>query len=177
MTQNQTLVALPTLTLRSGHTVRVRHQPADTLPRLQARAQQELATDKPVPPTQRLETAPNEWREIPNEQDADYRAALVVWEARVSALAGEKATKLLMKLGLVMDVDEDALKHLRADYDELGLDLPEDDRTAWLNYVVAPTRDDQARLFEEIFGKALPVEAQVALHRRMFPGDVEGHAA
>lgn len=165
---------LPTITLSSGHTIGLRRQPADVLPRLQAAAQQELASEKPEIPTQRMETEPGVWKAIPHEGHPDYQAALAAWTAKTQSRAGEKALLLIERIALVFTIDDAALKQLREDYATLGMELPANDRTAYLSYVLAPTREDQGRIFEEVFGRALPTEAQVAMHRHLFPRHVEG---
>lgn len=163
---------LPTITLSSGHTVALRRQPGDIWAKVRAAAQQELESARPTPPTQRMETEPGVFRDIPNEQHPDYLEAHVTWEAHVNERMTEKLLKLMQKIALVFTVDVEALRTLRAEYADLGIALPDDDRIAYLSYVIAPTQEDQARLFMEVYGKALPNEAQVALHRRMFPGNL-----
>lgn len=166
-----------TMTLSSGYTVGLRRQPGDVMVRARAAAEKELDEDRPAVPTQRLETEPGVWRDIPNAHDPAYLAALDEWNSRVATLTSQKLLLIMERIGLVFDVDHARLAELRETYALLGIDLPENDRSAYLGYVLAPTNDDQARLFVEVFGRGLPQEAQVALHRRMFPGNVEGHAA
>jgi len=163
---------LPTIMLSSGYTVALRRQPADVMQRIMVRAEEEYAKDnpKPHPPTQKMETAPGEFHEIPKAHDPEYQATLNAWQEEVNHRATEKLLTLANKVALVFAVDTEQLKELRETYAEIGVDLPEDDRIAWLNYVIAPTIEDQARLFEEVYGKGLPTEAQVALHRLFFPG-------
>lgn len=173
----QPVPALPTITLSSGYTISLRRQPADAIPKAQAAAQHELESSKPSPPLQHIETGPDEFRDIENESDPDYQQTLRSWRAEVAALSSQKLLLLMLRLALVFEVDQERLSETRETYASLGMELPEDDRAAYLSYVLAPTHHDQARLFEEVYGRGLPTEAQVALHRRMFPGNLEGHAA
>ena len=165
------------ITLSSGITVKLNRQPADVMTKAQASAQRALADSKPQPPTQSLETEPGVFREIPNEHDPAYLLALQTWQAEVNSLTSQKLLLIIERIGVEFTVDQERLKTLRETYAELDMELPEDDRAAYLAYVIAPAHEDQARLFEEIFGRGLPQEAQVALHRRMFPGDLERDAA
>jgi len=167
---------MPTITLSSGITVKLNRQPADVMPKAQASAQKALAESKPQPPTQSLETEPGVWRDIPNEHDPAYQIALAEWQNDVNSLTSQKLLTLMERIGIVFEVDEKRLADLREAYALLDMELPADDRSAYLAYVIAPTHEDQARLFEEVYGRGLPQEAQVALHRRMFPGDVERDA-
>ncbi len=168
---------MPTITLSSGITVRLNRQPADVMPKAQAAAQRALADVKPVAPSQSVETEPGVFRDIANEHDPAYQAALMEWNGKVNSLTSQKLLTLMERIGIVFEVDHARLTDMRETYALLDMDLPADDRSAYLAYVIAPTHDDQARLFEEVYGKGLPQEAQVALHRRMFPGNLERDAA
>jgi len=147
------------------------------MPKAQARAEAELQESKPTPPTQKLETAPGEFHEVEQRTDPDYLAALDLWQQQVNMKTTEKLLLILQRIALVYTIDQERLQELRGTYELLGIDLPSDDRAAWLGYVLAPTTDDQARLFEEVYGKGLPTEAQDALHRHLFPGDPQGQPA
>lgn len=166
-----------TITLSSGITIRLNRQPADVMPKAQAAAQRALEDSKPAMPTQSMETEPGVFRDIPNPHDPDYQISLAAWQNEVAQLTSQKLLTIMERIGLAFEVDQDRLATLRETYALLDIELPEDDRSAYLAYVIAPTHEDQARLFEEVYGRGLPQEAQVALHRRMFPGDLEGHAA
>lgn len=166
-----------TITLSSGHTVGLRRQPGDVMMRARAAAEKELDSERPAIPTQRLETEPDVWRDIPNANDPEYVAELDAWNNRVANLTGQKLLLIMERIGLDFEIDHARLTELRETYAAIGVELPENDRSAYLGYVLAPTNDDQGRLFIEVFGRGLPQEAQVALHRRMFPGDVEGNPA
>lgn len=170
-------VELPTITLSSGYTIGLRRQPMDAMPKAQAAAQHELEESKPRPPMQHIETGPGEFHDIENESDPTYQEELLSWRAEVAVLSSQKLLLLMQRLALVFDIDQERLRDTRETYAALGMELPSDDRAAYLSYVLAPTHADQARLFEEVYGRGLPTEAQVALHRRMFPGNMEGHAA
>jgi len=165
------------ITLSSGISVKLNRQPGDVMGKAQAAAERELEADRPAVPTQKMETEPNVWRDIPNEHNPEYQAALAEWRGRVSSATSQKLLLVMERIGLVFEVDQARLDDLRETYALLGIELPENDRSAYLGYVIAPTNDDQSRLFMEVFGRGLPQEAQVALHRRMFPGNLERDAA
>ena len=168
--------ALPSITLSSGYSVQLRRQPADVMPKVKVAVERELAESKPTIPTQRMETAPGQFHEVENANDPEYLRALAAWDRQVGMRSSEKLLTLMTRMALVFEIDVDLLADLRKTYTDLGIELPDDDRAAFLSYVIAPTMEDQARLFDEVYGKALPTEAQVALHRAMFPGDLERNA-
>ena len=169
--------SMPTITLSSGHTIKLNRQPGDVMAKATAAAEKELEDSRPSVPTQSMETEPGVWRDIPNEHDPAYKAALNEWRGEVASLTSQKLLLIMERIGLVFEVDQERLNELRETYALLGIDLPENDRSAYLGYVLAPTNEDQGRLFMEIFGRGLPQEAQVALHRRMFPINLEGNTA
>jgi hypothetical protein len=166
-----------TITLSSGITIGLRRQPGDVMGKAQAAAEKDLEDTRPAVPTQSMETEPGVFRDIPNEHNPAYTAALAEWRSQVASKTSQKLLLIMERIGLVFEVDQDRLTELRETYALLGIELPENDRSAYLGYVIAPTNEDQSRLFMEVFGRGLPQEAQVALHRRMFPGNLERDAA
>ncbi len=165
------------ITLSSGITVKLNRQPGDIMGKAQAAAERDLEDSRPAVPTQSMETEPGVFRDIPNEHNPDYIAAMVEWRGKVASATSQKLLIVMERIGLVFDVDQARLNDLRETYAALGIELPENDRSAYLGYVIAPTNEDQSRLFMEVFGRGLPQEAQVALHRRMFSSNMERDSA
>lgn len=170
-------VLQPGITLSSGYTVKVNRQPSDIWARAQAAAEADLESERPAIPTQPMETEPGVWKDIPNENDNAYGVAKAAWDARVATAFTEKLFNVMTQIALEFEVDEAKLTSLRGAYGAMGIELPLDDRAAWLSWVIAPTKDDQSTLFMETYSHGLPNEKQVALHRAMFPGDVPGSTA
>ena len=170
-------VAAQSITLSSGITVKLNRQPGDIMGKAQAAAERDLEDSRPAVPTQSMETEPGVFRDIPNEHNPEYIAAMSEWRTKVASATSQKLLVIMERIGLVFEVDQQRLADLRETYAMLGIELPENDRSAYLGYVIAPTNEDQSRLFMEVFGRGLPQEAQVALHRRMFPGSLERDAA
>jgi hypothetical protein len=165
------------LDLPSGYRVIINRQPADIFTKVTAAARSELEAERPKPPTQSLETEPDVFREIANESDPDYLAAQAQFERRVAMLAGAKLTQIMLEIGIEFEVDDKKLTKLRTVYRTTGVDLPDDDRMAWLTYVLAPAQEDMARIFVAVYGPGLPTEQQVAFQQAMFPSHVSGDAA
>ena len=112
---------MPSITLSSGIKIGLRRQPADAMAKAQAAAQAELAESKPPIPTQRLETEPDVWREIPNEADPAYQSALLTWQAEVASLTSQKLLLLMERFALVFDVDQTKLAEAREAYAIIGV--------------------------------------------------------
>lgn len=165
---------LPTVTLPgSGMTVRIRRQPGDMLRLIEASARREFQSERPQPPTQRLEVGPGEYKEIEDVNNEEYVALLEAFEARVQEAFSKKMLDVIVKVGLVDTPDIAELSTLRQLYSDMNIEIPEDDRAFWVQFVVAPSAEDFAHLTFEIFGRSLPTEAQVAFHRTLFQRNVE----
>jgi len=81
-------VAAQSITLSSGITVRLNRQPGDIMGKAQAAAERDLEDSRPAVPTQSMETEPNVWRDIPNEHNPEYIAAMSEWRRPGSRCAG-----------------------------------------------------------------------------------------
>jgi len=164
----------PTVTLPgSGLTVKIRRQPGDMLKLIEASARRELDSKKPIPPTQKLEVGPNEFKEIEDINNAQYIQELEKYEAEVAELFSRKMLDIIVKIGILDHPDKDDIANLRQLYQTLNIETPEDDRTFWVQFVLAPCIEDFSYLTFEIFGKSLPSEAQVAFHRTLFQRNME----
>ena len=166
--------ANPTVTLPgSGMTVRVRRQPGDMLRLIEASVRREFDKEKPVPPVQRMETGPGEFKDIEDENNPVYVAELEIFEQKVQTRFAEKMLEVIVRAGIMDNPEEDEMTELRELYTNLDIEIPADDRTFWVQFVIAPSAEDFAHLTYEIFGKSLPTEVQVAFHRQLFPSKVE----
>jgi hypothetical protein len=164
----------PTVTLPgSGMTVRIRRQPGDMLRLIEASARRECEPRRPQPPTQRLEVGPGEYKEIEDVNNEEYVASVEAFETEVQELFSKKMLDVIVKVGLVDNPDIAELSTLRSLYSDMNIEIPEDDRTFWVQFMVAPSAEDFAHLTFEIFGRSLPTEAQVAFHRTLFQRNVE----
>jgi len=169
---------LPTVTLPgSGMTVRIRRQPGDMLRLIEASARREYEHERPQPPTQKLEVGPGEYKEIEDTNNEEFVASLEEFETKVQTLFSTKMLDVIVKVGIVDSYDVNELAELRKMYADMDIETPTDDRSFWVQFVVAPSAEDFATLTYEIFGKSLPTEAQVAFHRTLFQRNVETQAS
>lgn len=165
---------LPTVTLPgSGLTVRIRRQPGDMLRLIEASSRREFESERPEPPTQKLEVGPGEFKEIEDVNNEEYVERLNAFETKIQEAFSKKMLDVIVKVGIVDNPDAVELSSLRQMYSDLNIEVPEDDRTFWVQFVLAPSAEDFAHLTFEIFGRSLPTEAQVAFHRTLFQRNVE----
>ena len=167
-------VTTPTVTLPgSGLTVKIRRQPGDMLKLIEASVRREMDPLKPVIPTQKMEVGPGEFKEIEDVNNSEYVAALESYEASVQENFAKKMLDVVVKVGIIDSPNKEELDVLRESYVGLGIEIPEDDKSFWVQFVIAPSAEDFSHLMYEVFGKSLPTEAQVAFHRSLFPSNVE----
>lgn len=124
---------------------------------------------KPAPPVQEVDYGGTKQQE-PNPLHPDYEAAVREWHVAQGQVMLEK----LLRFGVeceMTEADQARLAELRTDPD---LELPEDDKIAFLTRIVAATERDQDALQEAILGRAQPTEKAVAEALATFRPDVPG---
>ena len=160
----------------SGIEINIRRQPVQVMDFLKAKIAEELESEKPVPPTQQVETAPGVFREVEALHDEKYVEAMQDYERKTAGKFIERIWHNMATLAVTDEVTPEMVAPYRAYYGQFGEKLPESDREVWLRYEVAPSMDDFATLMYEIYGKSLPTDKQVAFHRLLFQGRVQEKA-
>jgi hypothetical protein len=125
---------------------------------------------KPAPPMQEVDYGNGTKKTEPNPLHPEYEAAVQEW----TVAQGQVLLEKLLRYGVEAEMDEAdqaRLAELRADPD---LELPADDRLAFLTRIVAGTERDQEALQDAILGRAQPTDKAVADALATFRGDVPG---
>ena len=166
----------PSFTSSSGYVLHYRHLSPDTLPRLTAAARTALAAEKPPIPTQRVETAPEQWSDVENPHDETYQQALETWEAKVTEEQGRRFLMLCEQYALIYEVDKGEVAALRAAHQAIGdpLDDLTDDQV-YLWRIALPTQDDQMILYGKLFGGL--TEEAIQAQKAAFLSQLQGPAA
>lgn len=169
--------ARPSWRTPSGYRIEYRTLSPETLPRLEAAARLALAASKPPIPTQRLEVAPNEWRDIENPHDTAYQEALETWAAAVQQDAGMRFLTLCEEYALLYEIDAEEVAALRAAYAAAGdTSIAElSDKTVFLWWIALPSPDDQLTLYSKLFGGL--TEEAIQAQKASFLGQLSGAAA
>lgn len=152
--------------------VTIRRQPAQIMEILRDKAYQIVQHEEPTPPKTRIEIAPNEYREIDNIDDEQYQQAFQLFQRKVTTEFTKMLWQSIADIGVVDTITEEDVASVRVGYQKLGIDIPEDPKLFWLQFIVAPTIEDFQVLMYEIYGKSLPKERQVAMYKRLFQGEV-----
>jgi hypothetical protein len=147
----------------SGKVLRVRRVPVFLMREVQK------SVKRPTPPLVEVtyETGP---RLEPNRADPEYLTAI---EEYGMAL-GEKMIRLVIKRGVECDVDVAALAELRADMEEIGIELPSDDRYVYVTYICCETPADLEALQSAVLRQTQPTEEAVGEALERFRGEVQG---
>lgn len=125
---------------------------------------------KPKPPLVKVEYDEGQTAMEPNEADPAYQAALKDYEQALAIKAGD----VLLRLGVMVEIDHEVLDQLRADFKALDMEIDADDKLAYLKHYAIGSDDDLALLGAIITSQSQPTEEAVQAHLATFPGDVEG---
>ncbi len=166
----------PSFHASAGYRIHYRHIAPETLPRLEAAAKTALQDDRPAIPTQRLETAPGEWRDVENPHDEAYQEALETWLAKVQADAGMRFLTLCEQYALIYEIDADEVAALRAVHTIIGDPLDDlTDAQVFLWKIALPTPEDQMTLYSKLFGGL--TEEAIQAQKASFLSHLQGAAA
>lgn len=166
----------PSFRSSAGYRIHYRHLAPDTLPRLQAAARTALAAECPVVPTQPLEVAPGEFRDVENPHDAAYQEAREAWEAKVEEDQGVRFLKLCEDYALIYEIDQEEVAALKAVHEAIGDPLDDlSDKQIFLWKVALPTPEDQITLYSKLFGGL--TEEAIQAQKASFLGQIQRAAA
>lgn len=166
----------PSFISASGYVFQYRHLAPETLPRLEAAVRIALAESKPAVPTQRVETGPDQWSDVPNPHDEAYQQALEQWEAAVREEQGRRFLTLCEQYALIYEIDQEEVDALRAVHRAIGDPLDDlSDAHIFLWRVALPTADDQMSLYGKLFGGL--TEEAIQAQKASFLGQLQGPAA
>lgn len=105
-----------------------------------------------------------------NPADPDYQTALLQY----GILVEEDMAKLLMKLGVEIEVDGAAVKSIR-DFmlSNFKKELDPDDKYVYLRYCVAPSDDEYLDFISSLQGRSKPEEGAIAQALENFSATVQ----
>jgi len=112
------------------------------------------AIDKPQPPQQEVDYGDGKLIKEPNYAHPEYKSALEAYEELVT----EKTNNLVIKRGVHVDLTAEAkaaVKELRKEWmDEMGTDLPHNDKYVYICYICLGTNEDFQELLETIMSRS-----------------------
>lgn len=165
MTPGRTVKKIGTeVTLSTGVTVWARKVSPYTM------AAASKSITKPQPPMVTVDLGDGKKSTEVNEADPDYIAAVKEWQAAVSL----RAVDVMLRLGVQVDIDQDALADLRAQFAALGLTMDEDDHLAYIKHIAIASEEDMNALAAAITAKSQPTEGAVQDHLDTFSDHTSG---
>lgn len=133
--------------------------------------------EEPKPPMSKVDYGEGDVL-IPNPAHPVYQQLLKDWNGRVTAEARERLMHIMIRRGVVCDVDMDAVKSMRADLALDGVDLSGlDDHFVYVAFVCIGSDRDHLDLMQAIFERTVPQEAAVEAQIAAFQPDVPREAA
>lgn len=125
---------------------------------------------KPEPPLEKVILASGEESEEPNRSHPDYLDALQQYNIEVE----EKTKKLLISRGVnivMTDEMKEEVKELR-EYmkKEMGIDLPVNDKEAYISYIAIESAKDFESLIQAVLGASQPTTEAVETSKDSFQG-------
>lgn len=167
---------LPTFVTSAGYTLHIRKLGPDRLPLIRQAAIRELYDTCPAEPTERVQTGPDEWRDIPNPNQKDYLIAKAAWDDTVATLAGQKVMILLAEYVIADQEDPQAVADYKTLMAKIGIPIPdtETDREVWLWRMVATTQDDIRGLISLATSISIPSQEAIQAQKDSFPDRLPG---
>jgi hypothetical protein len=160
--------AYPTITLSSGESIQIRRLATGTVNAITVAVVQALTPDKPQPPVQRVETAPNEWLDVANSSDPDYQTALAAWQDRVKAETSQRLMALIADYAIITPTDDEAVAAYKAALAAVGVTTTETDRQIAIWSIIAPHTTDHRAILQAVLGISEPSREAVDAHRATF---------
>lgn len=159
----------------TGRTVQVRK--ISTLIRDEVRRQ--VARDErftePDPPLFEVDYGTGKKVLAPNRGHELYQQLMADWRERFNREVGDRLVNLVIRRGVVCEVDEEAVKRVRADLADQGIDTGHlDNHYVYVAFVCIGPYEDYTDLLKAVFERSTPAEAAVQAHLASFPGDVRG---
>lgn len=122
---------------------------------------------KPKPPMQRVNYGDEQepvWSEEPNPADPEYQRAMEAHERAI----GEKAMRLCLELGTVIEIDAEAMRAYREVLATEEIE-PEEASEKYLFITrICATGDDLTNLIAAIYGQSQPTEEAVDAAKATF---------
>lgn len=158
----------------TGRTVQVRK--ISTLIRDEVRRQvrRDPRFAEPEPPQQEVDYGDGKIK-IAHRGHPVYVQLLKEYNERVAQEVGDRLVGLVIQRGVVCEVDQAAVDHVRANLAEQQIDTAAlDNHYVYVAFVCIGPYEDYTDLLKAVFERSQPMEAAVKAHLDSFRGDVRG---
>ena len=158
----------------TGRTVQVRK--ISTLIRDEVRRQvrRDPRFAEPEPPQQEVDYGDGKIK-IAHRGHPVYVQLLAEWHDRMKTEVSERLIGLVIRRGVVCEVDHAAVDQVRADLAEQKIDTGAlDDHYVYVAFICVGPYEDYTDLLSAVFERSTPAEAAVKAHIDSFRGDIRG---
>lgn len=129
---------------------------------------------EPEPPMEEIDYGDRKLRH-PNRGHPVYTQLLKQWNEELNRESGERLVSLVIRRGVVCEVDEHAVKQVRADMAAVGAALDDyDDHYVYVAFVCVGPSADYQELLRAVFERSIPSEEAVQAHIDSFRGALRG---
>jgi hypothetical protein len=157
----------------TGRSVQVRKVSSLLRERVRNAVRDELRGEEPQPPLVEVDYGQGK-KTIPHPADPVYLDLLKLHQAKIADQAGERVKALIVRRGVVCDIDDEAVAGVRQDMADLGIDLSaEDDKWVYVAYVCIGAYEDWLDLIKAVFERSAPTEAAITAHQESFRGNLQ----
>lgn len=156
----------------TGRTVQVRK--LSTLIRDEVRRQviRDPAFAEPQPPRQEVDYGDGKVK-IAHRGHPVYQQLMAEWRERLNQEVGDRLVNLVIRRGVVCEVDTEAVATIRAALAEESIDTSAmSDHYVYVAFVCVGPYEDYTDLLKAVFERSTPAEAAVQAHIDSFRGDV-----
>lgn len=163
---------LDTIVFSTGRSVQVRKVSSLLRERVRTAVRDQLKFEEPQPPMVEVDYGQGK-QVIPHPGDPVYLDLMKLHQAKIADETGERVKRLMVKRGVVCEIDQAAVYTVREDLAEIGVDVShEDDLWVYVAYICVGVYEDWTDLIQAIFARSAPTEAAIRAHQDTFRGDV-----
>jgi hypothetical protein len=155
----------------TGRTVQIRKLSGLIRDEARRQARRNPADPEPQPPIFEVDYGEGTVKQ-PNPGHPLYVELHAAWERRVADAASERLINIAIRRGVVCEIDQEAVKQVKADMAAASMPLDEyDDHYIFVAYVCCGPYADWNELLKALFDRAGPTEAVIAAHEESFRGN------
>lgn len=158
----------------TGRTVQIRKLSALIRDEVRRQVKRSPGFEEPQPPMVEVDYGDGKVRQ-PHRAHPVYQELLSDWNARITQEAADRLERLVIQRAVVCEVDEQAVKAMRADMAAVQTPLDDyDDHHVYVAFVCVGPQQDYNELLAAVFNRSLPSREAVQAHIDSFRGPVRG---
>jgi hypothetical protein len=159
----------------TGRTVQIRKLSALIRDEVRRQVKKAPGFEEPHPPIFLVDYGDDNKIKQANRAHPIYQELLSEWTARINQEAGDRLADLVIKRGVVCEIDHAAVQDIRAAMAAADTPLDDyDDHYVYVAFVCIGPQADYTELLAAVFNRTIPSREAVQAHIDSFPGAVRG---